>query len=74
MQATVAIVGSFLQNELFRGLRFAPDTEQDQNDHYKDLQDLYRTESNDTNRPSLKGKHGKSSERDQKNIVVSCWQ
>lgn len=68
MQATMAIACSFLQNELFRGLRFVQDTEQDQIDHYKDLQDLYRTESNDTNRPSLKRKHGKSSERDQKKI------
>lgn len=71
MQATMAIVCSFLQNELFRGLRFVQDTEQDQIDHYKDLQDLYRTKSNDTNRPSLKGKHGKSSERDQQKY--SCF-
>lgn len=36
----MAIVCSFLQNELFRGLRFVQDTEQDQIDHYRNYIEL----------------------------------
>lgn len=42
MQATVAIVCSILQNEVFHGLHFVPDPKQDENGQYKDLQDLYK--------------------------------
>ncbi|XP_061174856.1 uncharacterized protein LOC133183999 [Saccostrea echinata] len=55
-----------LPDDVFRGLHFVPDPTQDENGQYKDFQDLYGTETNDMNRPSMTGKHGESSERDKK--------
>ncbi|XP_056013095.1 uncharacterized protein LOC125679479 [Ostrea edulis] len=55
-----------LPDEVFQGLHFMPDPTKDENGQYKGFKDLYGTETNDMDRPSLKGKSGESSERDKK--------
>ncbi|XP_056009601.1 uncharacterized protein LOC130051588 [Ostrea edulis] len=55
-----------LPDEVFQGLHFVPDPTKDENGQYKGFKDLYGTETNDMDRPSLKGKSGESSERDKK--------
>lgn len=43
-----------------------PDPTKGENGQYKGFNDLYGTETNDMDRPSLNGKSGESSERDKK--------
>lgn len=52
-----------LPEDVFRDLQFVPDPTKDENGQYKSFKDLYGTETNDMETPSLKGKPGDSSER-----------
>lgn len=55
-----------LPEDVFRSLHFVPDPTKDENGQYKCFKDLYGTETNDKERPSLQGKPVDSSERDKK--------